>query len=143
MQISQSDCDIYAVLQMIHWHENMPQANQVCNWYPPKTVTKLIESGLVFQRQMKIIWYNECFTMLNWTHDQLMGSSSSFLSPLYLHGRQWSKVQVQICVNAPMIHSWLFCTPARMDCHKNATVTVVDLTFLKPPEAESKMWVSF
>lgn len=49
--------------------------------------------------------------MLNFTHVTEGRALSvigplSFMRPLYLHGRQRSKVHVQICVNALMLYSW-------------------------------------
>lgn len=90
---------------------------------------------------MKIIRCDECSTMLNWTHDQLLGSSSSFLSPLYLHGRQRSKVYVQIRVNALMLYSW----PSARQCAWTGITPCSQLLIwiLKLAEAESESWVSF
>lgn len=78
--------------------------------------------------------------MLNFTHVTEGRALSvigplSFMRPLYLHGRQRSKVHVQICVNALMLYSW----PSAFQLAWTGTSPC--LWFSKPAEAESRMWI--
>ena len=57
------------------------------------------------------------------------------MCPLYLHGRQQSKVHVQICVNALMLYSW----PSALQLAWTGTSPC--LWFSKPAEAGSRMWI--
>lgn len=111
------------------------------NWYPPKTVSKLTDRkwfSFSVSHEDNPVWWMFYHAELN---SQLLGSSSSFLSPLYLHGRQRSKVYVQICVNALMLYSW---PSARQRAWTGITpCSQLLIWILKLAEPESESWVSF
>lgn len=74
-----------------------------------KSVIDILQKRLC--SQMKIIWYNGCFTMLNWTHDQelqlLVSSVFAWQAAIQSTGADTCE-----CTDALLL---AFCTPARMD----------------------------